>query len=306
MSWFAPPEPIATRVLFRLPPAFQHPVRSDWADANRGGVAIGSFLEGPTFGPDGTLFVVDIPHGRVFAITPSGDWRLVAAWDGWPNGLARLPNGHLLVADYRRGLLRLDPSDGSLTPVLTHVRSESFKGLNDLVLARDGTVYITDQGQTGLQDPTGRVYRLCPDGRVERLLDTGPSPNGIVLDPAERHLFVAMTRACQVWRTAVTADSVLAKVNCFAHTPGGTSGPDGLAMLADGGLAIANPGHGCVWVVSPTGVPRWVLPSCTGSAVTNLAFDPADPHRLVITESETGTILEARLPVPGHPCGVAG
>ncbi|TAD88758.1 MAG: SMP-30/gluconolactonase/LRE family protein, partial [Alphaproteobacteria bacterium] len=35
-----------------------------------------------------------------------------------------------------------------------------------------------------------------------------------------------------------------------------------------------------------------------------LAFDPADPHRLVITESETGTILEARLPVPGHPCWV--
>jgi hypothetical protein len=54
-------------------------------------------------------------------------------------------------------------------------------------------VYFTDQGQTGLHDPTGRVYRLCTDGRLDCLLVNGPSPNGLVLTHDESALFVAMT-----------------------------------------------------------------------------------------------------------------
>jgi gluconolactonase len=47
-------------------------------------------------------------------------------------------------------------------------------------VASNGDVYFTDQGQTGLHDPTGRVYRLAPDGRLDCLIDTGISPNGLV------------------------------------------------------------------------------------------------------------------------------
>ncbi|MGN5354138.1 hypothetical protein ACQ4P5_19195 [Ralstonia sp. L16] len=67
-------------------------------------------------------------------------------------------------------------------------------------------MYFTDQGQTGLHDPTGRVYRLCTDGRLDCLLANGPSPNGLVLTPDESALFVAMTgdnaRCLAGWRTA--------------------------------------------------------------------------------------------------------
>ena len=44
--------------------------------------------------------------------------------------------------------------------------SESFKGVNDLVFAPSGNLYFTDQGQTGMHDPTGRVWKLTPDGRL--------------------------------------------------------------------------------------------------------------------------------------------
>lgn len=67
-------------------------------------------------------------------------------------------------------------------------------------------MYFTDQGQTGLHDPTGRVYRLCTDGRLDCQLANGPSPNGLVLTPDESALFVAMTgdnaRCLAGWRTA--------------------------------------------------------------------------------------------------------
>ena len=41
-------------------------MRSVWADANRGGRAVDSFLEGPVVDPGGNLYVTDIPFGRIF------------------------------------------------------------------------------------------------------------------------------------------------------------------------------------------------------------------------------------------------
>jgi gluconolactonase len=89
----------------------------------------------------------------------------------------------------------LDPATGRVTPIVETARSESFKGVNDLVFARNGDLYFTDQGQTGLHDPTGRVYRYTAGGRLEVLVDTVPSPNGIVPNLAETQIYVGVTRA---------------------------------------------------------------------------------------------------------------
>jgi gluconolactonase len=50
-----------------------------------------------------------------------------------------------------------------------------------LVFSRTGEPYLTDQGESGLHDPTGRLWRLRSNGRLELLLDNVPSPNGLVL-----------------------------------------------------------------------------------------------------------------------------
>ena len=294
--WFDPPAQLRTRVLARLPDRFRRSGRGEWGDANRAGAAVDCFLEGPCFDAAGRLHVVDIPYGRVFRV--EGDsWFQLAEYDGWPNGLAVQPDGMLLAADYRVGLVRIDPGTGAATPLLRTVVSESFKGLNDLVLRSDGSVLFTDQGQTGLQDPTGRVWRLHPDGRIDKLLATGPSPNGIALNLAKTHVYVAMTRSCEVWRFALRPDAVVAKAQCFARVPPGTSGPDGLAVDVHDRLFIANPGHGCVWVVDAHGVPRYRINSCAGRMLTNCALAP-DQRTLVMTESETGTISACEVPPP--------
>jgi len=191
MSWFPVPETIPSRVFTRLPDELRRPKRTLWADYNKGGAAADSFLEGPSFDRHGNLYVTDIPHGRIFRIDRAGSWTLVAEYDGWPNGLKIAGDGRIFITDYKLGLMQLDPAGGRVAPFYTHVRSESFKGVNDLVIAANGDIYFTDQGQTGLQDPSGRVYRLTRDGRLERLIDTCPSPNGIALDPTESWLYVA-------------------------------------------------------------------------------------------------------------------
>jgi gluconolactonase len=294
--WFAPPREIPARVLTRMPDWFRRMERSEWADANRGGAPVDCFLEGPCFDAMGRLYVVDIPYGRIFRIEDN-EWTEIAAYPGWPNGLKVQPDGILIAADYRHGLVRIDPSTGATSAVLQTVMSESFKGLNDLTLSDDESILFTDQGQTGLQDPSGRVWRLHKDGRLDRLISTGPSPNGIVLNTAQTHAYVAMTRSCEVWRFALRPDAVVAKAQCFARVPPGQVGPDGLAMDLDDRLYIANPGHGCVWIVDPHGVPLYRVQSYAGRMTTNCALTP-DGRNLVITESETGAILIAEIPPP--------
>ena len=75
----------------------------------------------------------------------------------------------------------LDPDTGVVTPFLETALSESFKGVNDLVFSAEGDIYFTDQGQTGLQDPSGCVYRYSAAGMLACLIDTVPSPNGVAL-----------------------------------------------------------------------------------------------------------------------------
>ncbi len=149
MAFFAPPPRVETEVFTRLPDRFRRPRPTEWARWNRGGRDVDSFLEGPCFDAEDRLYVTDIPFGRIFRISAGGEWEQVAEYDGWPNGLKALPDGHLLVTDYKRGLLRIDPSSGAMTPVLETARSEGAKGLNDLCLGADGSVFFTDQGQTG-------------------------------------------------------------------------------------------------------------------------------------------------------------
>ena len=192
---FSSPRPIAMRVHAEMPVELHRPVVTDWSRANKRGLPMDCFLEGPCFDAAGNLQVTDIPHGRVFRVSPEERWTQLAEYDGEPNGLTPHPDGaRLFVADYKQGILSLDLATGRVAPVLARRNSERFKGPNDLVFARNGDLYFTDQGQTGLHDPTGRVYRMRSDGRLDCLLANGPSPNGLALSSDEDALFVAMTR----------------------------------------------------------------------------------------------------------------
>jgi gluconolactonase len=292
-----PPLLIETKVFSALPDQFRRKgVRSTWADANRPGQPTDCFIEGPSFDADGNLYIVDIPFGRVFRIAPDGAWTLVIEYDGWPNGLKIHPDGGILVADYRHGIMQLDAKGGRMQPVLMARNSESFKGCNDLHIASNGDIYFTDQGQTGLHDPTGRVYRLSPEGKLDCLIDTGVSPNGLVLDPSETVLFVAMTRDNAVWRLPLMKDGSVSKVGRFCSTFG-SSGPDGLTMDSRGRLFVAHASLGHVFVFAPNGELIARIKSGAGPSCTNVAIGGANRDRLYITESVTGTMLVADIGV---------
>ncbi len=288
-----PPRLIEAKVFSAMPESFRRKgVRTEWADANRPGQPTDSFIEGPSFDADGNLYIVDIPFGRIFRIAPGGQWTLVVEYEGWPNGLKISRDGRILVADYRRGLMELDAKAGRMQPILSSRNSELFRGCNDLHLASNGDIYFTDQGQTGLHDPTGRVYRLSPAGRLDCLINTGISPNGLVLDPDEAVLFVAMTRDNAVWRMPFMKDGSVSKVGRFCSLFG-PSGPDGLTMDKAGRLFVAHASLGHVFVFAPNGELIARIKSCAGPSCTNVAIGGKDGDRLYVTELVTGTVMVA-------------
>ena len=290
-----------TEVFTRLPERLRRTAAaSPWARANRSGLATDSFLEGPVFDTSGNLYLCDIPYGRIFRINPGGDWDLVAEWDGEPNGMKFLNERELLVADYRNGLMTVDVASGVVRPYLDRRNSERFKGVNDLIFDAKGNLYFTDQGQTGLHDPTGRLYRLRPEGRLEALLSNVPSPNGLALSPDECVLYLAVTRGNQVWRVPLMEDGSVSKVSAF-FTSYGPSGPDGLAVDESGRVIVANPGLGLVWILNARAEPELVLRSCADTSLTNIAFGGPDRKTLYCTESTTGSVLRAKLDIAGLP-----
>ncbi|KAB8271632.1 gluconolactonase [Aspergillus minisclerotigenes] len=224
-----------------------------------------SFLEGPIYVSTlDFLFVTDIPYGRIFSIDSNANWTLVTEYDGEPNGL--------------QGILELDPTSREIQTIASRYQGERLKGPNDLVITADGVIYFTDQGMTGLQDPTGRVFRLYPDGRLQLIVSNGPSPNGLVLSRDEKALFVAMTRDNAVWYVPLLSDGSVQRIGRFSSYYG-IGGPDGMAQDAEGNVLVAHSTLGTV-----------VLGG--GVHTTNLTWGGPSMNVLYIVESETATILK--------------
>lgn len=262
------------------------------------GVALGCFLEGPSFDRDGNLLVVDVPFGRIFQVSPAGTWDLRCEYDGWPNGLKIHRDGTVYIADYRRGILRLAVDADLPEDCITTFRSEGFKGCNDLFLAANGDLYFTDQGQTGLHDPTGRVFRVAPGGQPALLIGNMPSPNGLVMNAEGTQLFVAATRGNAIWRLPIMDDGLASKVGLFIQLSGGMAGPDGLALDSEGGLIVCHPGIG-VWRFDRMGRPTHLVEAPPNSVWTNVAFGGDGNEELFIVDSMAGAVHVARLPYPG-------
>ena len=267
------------------------------------GLRVGSFLEGPSFDRQGNLLMVDIAHGRILKLSPGRDWSVLAQYDGQPNGLKVHADGRIFVADRANGIVIVDPISGAVETFLGPDRLPGYKGLNDLFFASNGDLYFTDQGATGLHDPSGRLFSYRADGSIDCLLNNIPSPNGLVMSPNEDELYLAVTRASAVWRVPFRESGEVHRVGIYCQLPGG-GGPDGMAVDSGGNLIVAHAGMGCVSVFSanPRGLPLYHIRACDGGlSITNIAFGGPENKTLFITNSSNQNVLTAKMPLAGHP-----
>jgi len=299
MGPYEPAEVIRTEVAAVMPARFgksgSRPgkVSSRYA---RPQVGVDFYLEGPSFDRDGNLYFTDVPHGRIFRMAPGGDIDLFAEYDGEPNGLKIHKDGRMFIADFRHGLMVLDPATGAVAPFDDFRPAESFKGLNDLVFASNGDLYFTDQGKAGLHDPTGRVYRYTATGCLQALIETLPGPNGLVLDPLEKILYVG-SRANAIWWQPLFDARPPARVGTFT-TMAGFGTPDGMAVDEAGNVLCVQHNMGVVWVFNRVGLPIFRIETCASDKLTNVAYGGLERKDLYILDGN-GRILVAPMPVPG-------
>jgi len=130
-----------------------------------------------------------------------------------------------------------------------------------------------------------------------------------VLTPDEKTLYLAVTRANAVWRVPLFGQTPgfrgpsrlgLGRVGLWLQLSGGT-GPDGMAMAADGSIVVAHVGLGSLWVFDRFGEPIRRVRCAEGFRCTNVAFGGPRGTTLYITEADSGAVQTAELDVRGHP-----
>ena len=254
-----------------------------------------SYLSGAVFDQQGLLWLTDCAHGRIFRVTPTGEWDEIAQYEGWPGALQFHPDGRLIIADARHGLLAMHVTSRAITPLLTHHHNQRFKGVADLSIAQDGNVYFTDAGQTSLQDPSGGLYCLKHDGQLRTIATNLPSPSGVVVSPDQSTIYVAAAADNAIYRIALFANLEASHTSRYIALSGG-AGPRGMALDTESNLYVAHCGMGSVWVFDKRGEPKYRVESSRGDWTTHIAISTTDTRQVFLTEAQTGCILQTTLP----------
>jgi len=260
------------------------------------------FPEGPALSLDGkTLYVVNVQTSAISRLDLTTG-ALTYAWVTLPeggrgNGMTLGPDGALYVADVGRKLIaRVSLPDGKVTTVVDKAPGgASFRGPNDLIFDKQGGLYFTDPDGSW-DKPIASVYHVAPKTHTVSLVADGLQfPNGLVLSPDEKTLYVAESPLHRVTAVDVTPNGIVppGRSHAFA-TVATTGGPDGMRLGRDGFLYAAIYGEGVIAKVSPQGdvVRRYDVG--VGQHPTNLCFAP-DGHSLYVTETDSNTIIQLRL-----------
>jgi gluconolactonase len=152
------------------------------------------------------------------------------------------------------------------------------------VISRAQTIFVSSgkafvtlliKARSGLHDPSGRVYGRSPDGRLGVHLATRAGVRtGLVMDDGQPALYVAVTRANQLWRSPLLEHAALSKVGAFSEFFG-SSGPDGLALDEEHGIVVAHASLGAAFHLNRKGAITHVYQAPEEPAsITNAAFRP--------------------------------
>lgn len=281
--------------------------------------------EGPAWHPE--LGLLTSGDGHVMRRAKDGAVSVFLENAG-SNGLLFDRQGRLVICEpVRRCVSRREP-DGRVVVLTDRYAGKRYNQPNDLTIDSKDRIYFSDPrygDRSGMEqvDAQGRaiegVYRIDADGRVSRIIaHEVDRPNGLVVTPDDRWLFVADNNnnnvggARKLWRFALRADGTIDGASQkLIYDWKGTRGPDGMKLDADGRLFVAaglnrpnppaemqeRPTAG-VYVFSPEGQLLQFIP-IPRDECTNCAFGGDDLRTLFVTAG--GTLWSVRVRTPGRP-----
>ncbi|HEX3868365.1 MAG TPA: SMP-30/gluconolactonase/LRE family protein, partial [Gemmatimonadaceae bacterium] len=160
---------------------------------------------------------------------------------------------------------------------------------NDLVVDNERGVYYTLTGQN-------QVMYVPEGGQPRVTVDGIQTPNGIILSPDERTLYVASYVPKKIWAYDVASPGVAANGRILASMDDGPEkGADGMTIDRAGNVYCTGPSD--VWVWSPSG--KLLTKITTPSRPINCTFGDSDMQSLYITG--TGGLYRQKMHITGRP-----
>jgi len=253
-----------------------------------------SFTEGPAADDQGNLFFSDSPNNRIMVLRPSGECEVWCEPSGRANGMNFDPDGNLVACCAQgeggeRALVRFG-ADGRYEILASEYDGKRLNSPNDLCFDAEGNIYFTDPrygDATDCEQDRMAVYRLEPNGRLARVIDDVETPNGILMTPDGRTIYL-VDNNLEDWgaRTLLSYGHTdegdwLRKAEVYYFAPG--RGGDGMVLDTMGNVYVtAGSGeNGGVYVFSSAGEHLAFIP--TPEPPTNSTFGGEDLKTLYIT-----------------------
>jgi gluconolactonase len=249
------------------------------------------FAEGPAADPDGRIYFTDVRGTSLYRATDSAEAELVAKETEGLNGLMFDAAGQLYGCQGAGGkIVTVDTNSGTIKPLVSQYNGKPFNSPNDLVVDSAGGIYFTDPkfGTGGPQDAQA-FYYASADGQLTRLGDDLKYPNGIILSPDEKTLYVLPYMHFEVAAYDVTGPGKLGPQRILCEVQprdnGRRGGGDGMSVDTAGNLYLAVPSLKAIQVVSPAGETLGLI--SIPKAPSNCAFGGADRKTLYVTAIDT-------------------
>lgn len=254
------------------------------------------WAEGPLWVPSSqTVRWSDIPNNRILEFDPAtGATREYAVGVEFTNGRTLDADGSVVQCSH--GLRRVERDrEGTVTGLVDSFQGRRLNSPNDVVIARDGSIWFTDppygilpgtkEGHEGEQEYGGcHVFRYEPaTGSMTAEVTDLVHPNGLAFSPDESLLYVA--------DTAGSRYGVPLRIATYSVHEGRCSSRTGVLELEEGfpadGLRVDVEGR--IWTSAGPSI-RIYSPSfelldsvAVPETVSNLCFGGLDGHDLYIT-----------------------
>lgn len=209
------------------------------------------FTEGPALGPEGKIYFNDIPNERTHVYHPdTGKTRVFRAATGRANGLWWTPAGALLACEGGNRRVSRIGACGHVLVLAHKFEKKRLNSPNDLVLDGYGGFFFTDphygRDKDSLELDVEAVYYLSRRGKISQVAADLTKPNGIILSPDQKILYVADPGAETIWAYDVTGEGEIANKRKFAGV-----GSDGMTVDTGGNVYVT--WKGAVIAFAPSG-----------------------------------------------------
>jgi gluconolactonase len=205
-----------------------------------------TFTEGPAPGADGVVFFSDIPNEKIHKIDAEGKLTTFREKSNFANGLMVNAKGEIVACEMNGAIVAISADGKERRVIADKYEDKRFNAPNDLVLDKAGGVYFTDPAFRAPKElPQGKtcVYYADAEGKVSRLIDDLPNPNGVRLSPDEKTLYVFPSGQKQMMSYPVEGPGKLGKGKVFCELrqakEGGNGGGDGGTVDLKGNVYVA-------------------------------------------------------------------